>query len=72
MISGYYKYIVFQTGLTEETGKVFGEPCHELMGRKDHLPGTEWIRDNHACPPMYYGWDGADLSVEELAERLLL
>lgn len=71
MISGYYKYIVFDTGLTEETGQVFGEPCHEISGDDVCLPNTEWVKAHHACPPMYYGWDGAGLSVNELAERLL-
>jgi dTDP-4-amino-4,6-dideoxygalactose transaminase len=71
MVSGYYKYIVFETELLEETGRVFGEACHEIMGAGDTLPHTAWIKDHHACPPMYYGWEGAGLSVEDLAARLI-
>jgi len=71
MVSGYYKYIVFETELKEETGRVFDRPCHEIMNRPGRWPNTAWIKDHHACPPMYYGWDGADLSPEELAARLL-
>ena len=71
MVSGYYKYIVFDTPVKEETGLVFGEPCHEILNSGDRLPNTEWIKNHHVCPPMYYGWDGAELSVDELAARLL-
>ena len=71
MISGYYKYIVFEASLNEETGKVFGEPCHELMGLEANLPNTAWVKDEHSCPPIYYGWEGADLSTGELAGRLI-
>ncbi|MFH1140018.1 MAG: DegT/DnrJ/EryC1/StrS family aminotransferase [Pseudomonadota bacterium] len=71
MVSGYYKYIVFDAAPREQTGKVFGEPCHELSGLHLDLPNTAWVKDHHACPPIYYGWDGADLSPDELARRLL-
>ena len=71
MVSGYYKYIIFDTEVTEETGKVFGELCHEIMCSGDDLPGASWVKAHHACPPMYYGWDGHALPVEDLAARLL-
>ena len=71
MVSGFYKYIVFDHDLTEETGRVFGEPCHRIMQTGDDLPDTDWVAAHHACPPMYYGWDGAGLSADELKQRLL-
>ncbi|MFH1090806.1 MAG: DegT/DnrJ/EryC1/StrS family aminotransferase [Pseudomonadota bacterium] len=71
MISGYYKYIVFETRLKEETGRVFDRPCHEITKTGEWLPNTDWVRSNHACPPIYYGWDGAELSLSELETRLL-
>ena len=69
--SGYYKYIVFNTDLKEETGRVFDRPCHRIMPCRQALPNSDWAAENHACPPMYYGWDGADLDVDGLRERLL-
>ena len=71
MESGFYKYIVHGTRLNEETGQVYGQPCHEIMGTGDSLPNTEWVKSNHSCAPIYYGWDGADLSIDEIAARLL-
>jgi dTDP-4-amino-4,6-dideoxygalactose transaminase len=71
MVSGYYKYIVFDTNVTEKTGAVFDRLCHEIEGIKTSLPHSEWIRDHHCCPPIYFGWDGADLSMEELSKRLI-
>ena len=40
MVSGYYKYIVFDP-IEKSTGKVYDQPCHKLMGRADVLPETE-------------------------------
>ena len=71
MISGYYKYIVFQDEPLEQTGKVFDPPCHQIMNTRDGLPNTDWVSANHYCPPIYHGWDGADLSVDDLRKRLL-
>jgi perosamine synthetase len=71
MTSGYYKYIVFDTPLKELTGPVFGEACHRIMGHEVDLPDTDWVVAHHACPPMFPGWDGADLDVEGLRARLL-
>ncbi|MBU1741017.1 MAG: DegT/DnrJ/EryC1/StrS family aminotransferase, partial [Proteobacteria bacterium] len=71
MASGFYKYIVFDTPLTEVTGPVFGEACHRIMGHDVDLPDTDWVVEHHVCPPLYPGWDGADLDVEGLRQRLL-
>ena len=69
--SGFYKYIVFNTRLREETGQVYNQPCHEIMGTGESLPNTDWVKNYHSCAPIYYGWNGADLSVDEIAARLL-
>lgn len=53
MISGYYKYIVFDE-IPNSTGKVYEEPCHRIMKRSDHLPNTDWVARNHWCVPIYY------------------
>lgn len=72
MVSGYYKYIVFdEPGLKEETGKVFGELCHELSKVPGDFPNAAWVKEHHRCPPMFEGWDGAGLSPERLKARLL-
>lgn len=71
MISGYYKYIVFNYSLKEETGKVFGEPCHLICNDNSYLPNTEWIAKNHFCPPIYFGWDKANLKTDELRSILI-
>ena len=56
MISGYYKYIVFDP-LEKSTGKVYDQPCHHIMKRSDSLPNTDWIAKNHWCVPLYYKGD---------------
>jgi perosamine synthetase len=53
MISGYYKYIVFDP-IEKSTGKVYDQPCHRIMGRDEALPGTDWAAKNHWCVPLYY------------------
>ena len=53
MVSGYYKYIVFEE-LERSTGKVYDEPCHRLMGHAVDLPNTDWVAENHWCAPLYY------------------
>jgi dTDP-4-amino-4,6-dideoxygalactose transaminase len=70
MVSGYYKYIVFDVPLREATGKVFDPLCHEIEGRPGDFPGAAWVREHHACPPIWYGWDGAALPQEGLRERV--
>ena len=53
MVSGLYKYIVFNE-IEKSTGKVYEEPCHEILGMDCNLPNTDWIRNNHWCVPIYY------------------
>ena len=53
MISGYYKYIVFDE-LKKSSGKVYEDPCHKIMKHDINLPNTDWISDNHWCVPLYY------------------
>jgi len=53
MISGYYKYIVFDK-IDSSTGKVYDQPCHKIMGRDYSLPNSEWVANNHWCVPLYY------------------
>ena len=53
MVSGYYKYIVFDP-IEKSTGKVYDEPAHEILGREYVLENTNWIKQNHWCAPLYY------------------
>lgn len=53
MISGYYKYIVFEP-IEKTTGKVYDQPCHRIMKKEYELPNTGWIAQNHWCVPLYY------------------
>lgn len=53
MVSGYYKYIVFDW-LERSTGRVYDEPCHRILGHHDELPNTDWVAQHHSCPPLYY------------------
>lgn len=53
MVSGYYKYIVFEP-VEPSTGKVYDAPCHRILGREVELPDTDWIAANHWCVPLYY------------------
>ena len=59
MISGYYKYIVFDP-IENSTGKVYDTPCHKILGKEYELPNTEWIAENHWCVPIYYKGDKLD------------
>lgn len=53
MISGYYKYIVFNP-IEKSTGKVYDQPCHRIMNKDYELTNTDWIAKNHWCVPLYY------------------
>jgi len=57
MISGYYKYIVFDP-IENSTGKVYDKPCHKIMNKDYELPNTDWIAKNHWCVPIYYKGEG--------------
>ncbi len=73
MLSGYYKYIIFDYFLSEETGQVFS--VTDLGTTIEHknvdLPNSSWIAKHHKCVPAYYGWDKADWSIEELKDHLI-
>lgn len=56
MISGYYKYIVFDP-IEKSTGRVYDQPCHKIMKKEYELPNTEWVAKNHWCVPLYYKGD---------------
>lgn len=73
MKSGYYKYIVFDQELSEQTGKVFNDTDfgNEIEGRKADLPNSYWAAAHHKCAPIYYGWDKAELPAEEIKRYLL-
>jgi perosamine synthetase len=66
MISGYYKYIVFDP-IERSTGKVYDEPCHRILGHDVELPNTDWVASNHWCVPLYYapGGEAAGLATEQ-------
>lgn len=53
MVSGYYKYIVFEP-IPRSTGKVYDEPCHRVLGHAVDLPNTDWVAQSHWCEPLYY------------------
>ena len=53
MISGFYKYIVFDW-LERSTGRVYDEPCHRILGHDVDLPNSDWVARNHSCVPLYY------------------
>jgi dTDP-4-amino-4,6-dideoxygalactose transaminase len=73
MVSGYYKYIVFDEELKEETGKVFNHTDfgNEIEGISLELPNSYWAAQHHKCAPIYYGWEQAELSAEAIKEYLL-
>ncbi len=73
MESGYYKYIVFDTKLSQETGQVFGprDLGHRIEDVVADVPNSEWITEHHKCAPIYYGWEYAEKSVDELRDLLI-
>jgi dTDP-4-amino-4,6-dideoxygalactose transaminase len=73
MESGYYKYIVFDTPLKQETGQVFGPgDLGDVIARVDaDVPNSHWITQHHKCAPIYLGYEYADKSVDELRRILL-
>lgn len=73
MISGYYKYVVFDTPLKQETGQVFGprDLGHVIDKTNQELNNSVWVTEHHKCVPIYMGYENADLSVQELKEVLL-
>lgn len=73
MESGYYKYIVFDCELTEETGKVFSQNDFgpEIEGLAYDLPNSRWVAGHHRCVPIWHGWEHADKPVQELSDFLI-
>ena len=73
MESGYYKYIVFDTPLKQETGQVFGsgDLGDVISGVDSDVPNSHWITEHHKCAPIYYGYEHADASSDELKTILL-
>lgn len=73
MVSGYYKYIVFDYDLVQETGKVFSQSDFgpEIEGISYDLPDARWVAKHHRCAPIWHGWEHADKSPQELAALLL-
>ena len=53
MISGYYKFIVFDE-IKNSSGKVYDIGCHKIFKENIELPNTDWINKNHWCVPLYY------------------
>ena len=53
MVSGFYKYIVFEE-IEKSTGKVYENPCHQILSKDYDLPNTDWVSSNHWCVPLYY------------------
>jgi len=73
MESGYYKYIVFDTPLKQETGQVFGpgDLGDVISGKDSAVPNSHWITEHHKCAPIFFGYEHADAGVEELRSILL-
>ena len=63
MISGLYKYIVFEP-IERSTGKVYDQPCHRILGEDTNLPNSDWVAANHWCVPLYY--TGPELRADDL------
>jgi perosamine synthetase len=53
MISGLYKYIVFEP-IVKSTGKVYDTLCHSIMKYEGSFPNSDWVASNHWCVPLYY------------------
>lgn len=73
MVSGYYKYIVFDTPLKQETGQVFGprDLGHKIAEVDVDMPNSEWVTAHHKCAPIYFGYEYANKSIDELRSILL-
>ena len=74
MVSGFYKFIVFDAPLKVETGKVFrlSDSGPVILGQSLDHPNFEWAANHHGCPPIYYGYEDAQLPTDELRPRLLI
>jgi perosamine synthetase len=72
MVSGYYKYIVFDYSLKEQTGKVFNRTDFgsEIESIDVDLPNSFWVAEHHSCLPIWHGWPHADKDPEQLFSLL--
>jgi len=59
MISGYYKYIVFEK-IEESTGKVYDQPCHKIMKKEYELENSDWIATYNPDYPAFPDDHGID------------
>ncbi len=71
MKTNYYKFIIFDTELKEEVGKVYETPIHKLMGLKSNFPNSEWISKHHSCVPIFYGYEKANWGIKKLSNALI-
>lgn len=73
MTSGYYKYIVFDSELRQETGKVFNKSDfgNVIQGVDADIPNSLWVAEHHSCAPIWFGWESARETPEKLKEILL-
>lgn len=73
MLSGYYKYIVFDTKINLEVGQVFGydDLGNIILETGIELVNSKWITEHHKCVPIYYGFEYGDLNVNDLKEMLI-
>lgn len=73
MESGYYKYIVFDYDLKEQTGRVFGtgDLGNVIANEESDVPNSLWVTEHHKCVPIYYGYERFDDDVEALRRALL-
>lgn len=72
MESGYYKYVVFDSELSEESGKVFSKSDFgpEIEKINYNLPNSCWVAEHHRCVPIWYGWTHAHKSTQEISDLL--
>lgn len=72
MKSGFYKYIVFEKDIRLKTGKVYDstDQCHNIERMECNLPNTQWVAENHQCPPIWLGWENAGLPVDQIRKIL--
>ena len=76
MNPNYYMYPVFQTKIKTTTGKLFnsskhGMLSHELMGRENIYPNSQWLNENHECVPINYKCPYSERSVSDLRESIV-
>ena len=65
--------LVFDVPLKQQTGQVFGpgDLGHRIANVEAFVPNSIWVTEHHKCAPIYYGWEHAEKSVDELRQLLL-